>query len=141
MAKKVNRAGVIPYIIENGKIKMMFMKPSISKFGGDCFQIAKGKQEKDETPKEAALREASEEIGLFEGNILELYDLGTFMGRTSIYVAKMKDKKMFGDPNFETSEVKWMTADRFDEIGRDLHKPIIKAAVRLIKDKEELEDE
>lgn len=140
MSKKVNRAGVIPYIIEKGEIKMMFMKPSASKFGGDCFQIAKGKQEKDETAKEAALREASEEIGLFEGNILELYDLGTFMGRTSIYVAKMKDKKMFGDPNFETSEVKWMTAEKFDEIGRDLHKPIIKAALRLIVDKEELEE-
>lgn len=138
MAKKVNRAGVIPYIIENNKIKMMFMKPSASKFGGDCFQIAKGKQEKDETAKEAALREASEEIGLFEGNIVELYDLGTFMGRTSIYVAKMKDKKMFGDPNFETSEVKWLTAEEFDDIGRELHKPIIKAAERLIKDKEDI---
>lgn len=141
MSKKVNRAGVIPYIIEKGEIKMMFMKPSASKFGGDCFQIAKGKQEKDETKQEAALREASEEIGLFEGNIKELYDLGTFMGRTSIFVAKMKDKKMFGDPNFETSEVKWMTAEQFDDIGRDLHKPIIKAAVRLIKDKEQPEDE
>lgn len=139
MAKKVNRAGVIPYIVERGVVKMMFMKPSVAKFGGDLFQIAKGKQEKDESIKEAALREASEEIGLFEGNIKELYDLGTFMGRTSIYVAKMKDKKMFGDPNFETSAVKWMTAEEFDEVGRDLHKPIVKAAQRLIIDKEEIE--
>jgi 8-oxo-dGTP pyrophosphatase MutT (NUDIX family) len=136
MAKKINRAGVIPYIVERGVVKMMFMKPSVAKFGGDCFQIAKGKQEKDETIQEAALREASEEIGLFEGNVVELYDLGTFMGRTTIYVAKMKDKKMFGDPNFETSEVKWMTAEQFDEVGRDLHKPIVKAAQRLIVDKE-----
>lgn len=141
MSKKVNRAGVIPYIIERGVIKMMFMKPSSPKFGGDCFQIAKGKQEKDETAKQAALREASEEIGLFEGNVQEIYDLGTFMGRTSIYITKMKDKKLFGDPCDETSEVKWLTAEQFDEIGRDLHKPIIKAALRLIKDKEELNDE
>jgi 8-oxo-dGTP pyrophosphatase MutT (NUDIX family) len=138
MSKKVNRAGVIPYIIENNQIKMMFMKPSLPKFGGDCFQIAKGKQEDKETPLEAGLREASEELGMFQGNILETYDLGTFMGRTSIYVVKIKDKKMFGDPNFETSEVKWMTAEQFDAVGRELHKPIIKAAKRLIEDKESL---
>lgn len=139
MSKKVNRAGVIPYIIEKGEIKMMFMKPSAAKFGGDVFQIAKGKQEKDETIEEAAFREAGEEIGLFEGNIKAKYDLGTFMGRTTIYLAKVKDKKMFGDPNFETSEVKWMTTEEFLEVGRDLHKPIIKAAERLIKDKEDIE--
>lgn len=138
MAKKVNRAGVIPYIIENNKIKMMFMLPSDPKYGTNFFQIAKGKQEKDETLEEAALREAGEEIGLFEGNIKELYDLGTFMGRTSIYIAKIKDKKLFGDPSFETAEVKWMTAEEFDEIGRKLHKPIVKAAHRLIQDKEDL---
>lgn len=138
MSKKVNRAGVIPYIIEEDGIKMMFMRPSIPKFGGDCFQIAKGKQEKDETILEAALREASEEIGLFEGNVVETYNLGTLMGRTTIYVAKIKDKTLFGDPTFETAEVKWMTAEEFDEVGRDLHKPVIKAAIRLIKDKEKL---
>lgn len=136
MTKKINRAGVIPYIIENGTIKMLFMKPSFAKFGGDSFQIAKGKQEEGETALETALREASEEIGLFVGNVLETHDLGTFMGRTTIYVAKIKDKNLFGDPNFETSEVQWMTLKEFDEIGRDLHKPIIKAADRLIRDKE-----
>ncbi len=139
MAKKVNRAGVIPYIIENNKIKMMFMRPSSPKFGGDLFQIAKGKQEDGESALETALREASEEIGLFEGNVLETYDLGTFMGRTSIFVAKVENKNLFGDPCDETSEVKWMTAEEFDAVGRDLHKPIIKAAERLIKDKEGLE--
>lgn len=139
MSKKINRAGVIPYIIENGMVKMMFMKPSSPKFGTDFFQIAKGRQEKNETPLETGLREAGEELGLFVGNILETYDLGTFMGRTSIYLAKIKDKKMFGDPCWETSEVTWLTVEEFDEIGRDLHKPIIKAAERLIKDKENIE--
>lgn len=139
MAKKVNRGGVIPYIIERGEIKMMFMKPSSPKFGGDGFQIAKGKQEKDEDIQETAIREASEEIGLFQGNIEHLYELGTFMGRTTVFIAKIKDKNLFGDPNFETSEVKWLTAEQFEEMGRDLHKPVIKAAERLIKDKEDLD--
>jgi 8-oxo-dGTP pyrophosphatase MutT (NUDIX family) len=135
MSKKVKRSGVIPYIIEDKTIKMMFMKPSEAKYGGDVYQIAKGKQEDDETPLEAGLREANEELGLFEGNIEETYDLGTFLGRTSIYITKIKEKDMFGDPCEETENVAWLTLDEFEEIGRDLHKPVVKAAVRLIEQK------
>jgi hypothetical protein len=136
MSKKINRSGVIPYIIEEGQIKLLFMMPSCPKFGGDQFQIAKGKQEDDESALEAGLREASEELGLFVGNVTETYDLGTFMGRTTIHVAKIKDKDMFGDPHFETKSVRWMTPEEFEAEGRDLHKPVVKAAVRLIQEKE-----
>lgn len=137
MKKPIFRAGIIPYVIENENIiKMMFMKPSNPKFGTDFFQISKGHIEEGETDQLAALREGKEELGLFEGNILEIFDLGTFMGRTSLYVAKIKDKEFFGDPHFETKEVKWMTPDEFYAEGRDLHKPVVKAAVRTIKQKE-----
>lgn len=138
MSKKVDRSGVIPYIIEDGQIRMMFMKPSDAKFGGDVFQIAKGKTEQGETPLEAGLREGFEELGLFAGNISETYDLGTFLGRTSIHVLKVQDKTLFGDPCDETEEVAWLTPDEFDAVGRDLHKPVIKAAVRMIKKNEGL---
>lgn len=134
MSKKISRSGVIPYIIENDEIKMLFMKPSDPKFGGSEFQIAKGKHEEGEDALEAGLREAGEELGLFKGNIVESYDLGTFMGRTSVYVVKVKDKELFGDPCFETSETRWMTPEEFACEGRDLHKPVVKAAVRLIKE-------
>jgi len=137
--KKVYRAGVIPfYIDESGNIQMMFMMPSEAKFGGDVFQVAKGKREKGESDKEAGFREASEELGLFKGNVEESYKLGNFLGRTMIYIAKIKDREMFGDPHHETKETTWMTPDEFQSKGRDLHKPIVKAAVRLIKDKEGL---
>jgi len=47
MSKEVvYRAGVIPYFIENDEIKMLFMKPSKEKFGGNKFQIAKGNKKK-----------------------------------------------------------------------------------------------
>jgi 8-oxo-dGTP pyrophosphatase MutT (NUDIX family) len=130
--KKIYRAGVIPYIIEDGEIQMMFMRPSKTKYGGDVFQIAKGKYEEGETAMEAGLREAKEELGLFGGNIEHLDELGTFMGRTTIFVAQIKDKDMFGEPHFETKEVTWMTPEQFQKEGRDLHKPVIKAAVRKI---------
>lgn len=139
MAKKIiHRAGVIPYIVEDGDVKMLFMKPSDGKYGGDAFQLAKGKFEEGETAKEAGLREAGEELGLFSGNVELLTELGVFMVRTTVFIAKIKDKGMFGEPHFETKETKWMTAEEFQKTGRDLHRPIIKAAIRQI---EKLENE
>lgn len=135
MTKKINRAGVIPYIVENDTIKMLFMKPSNPKFGGDQYQVAKGKQEHGETDEETAFREASEELGLFSGNVVERHCLGNFLGRTMVYLAEVKDKDMFGDPCHETGSVKWMTPDEYFDTGRDLHKPIVKAAVRMIEEK------
>lgn len=135
--KKVFRSGIIPYVIEENIIKMMFMIPSDSQYGGPLPQIAKGRIEENEDPLEAGLREASEELGLFTGNVLETHNLGTFLGRTTIHVVKIKDKALFGDPHFETQRVLWMTNEEFQKDGRDLHKPIVSAALRLIKDKEQ----
>lgn len=118
---------------------MLFMKPSDDSYGGNSYQLGKGKMEEGEDPKEAGLREAGEELGLFKGNIEDIDDLGTFLGRTHVFVAKIKDKDMFGDPHFETQSVKWMTANDFAKEGRDIHKPVVKAAIRHIKKKEGLE--
>lgn len=136
----VYRAGFIPYIVEqNGTVKMMFMIPSNPAFGGDKPQIAKGKIDPGEDAKTAALREAKEELGLFIGNIISIEELGTFLGRTTIYIGKVKRIDMFGEPTFETAATKWLTVDEFMEQGRDLHKPIVKAAHRQIIKKEGLE--
>jgi 8-oxo-dGTP pyrophosphatase MutT (NUDIX family) len=135
--KTINRAGAIPYFInEDGEIEMMFMKPSDPKFGGDTYQIAKGKCEEGETIEETGIREAGEELGLFKYNIDgDTHNLGTFLGRTTIFVCKVKDKEMFGDPCFETGSTIWWTPEQFEEKGRPLHRPIIKAAVRWINKK------
>jgi len=141
MAKKqVERGGVIPYYIENGEIYMMFMKPSNPKFGGDVFQVAKGKIDKGEDIKTGAFREAQEELGLFVGNINRETKLGTFLGRIHVYLARIKDKGMFGDPDNETGAVKWMTLDEFLSVGRGLHKPIIRAAHRWISKNENINE-
>ncbi len=137
--EKIYRAGVIPFYVEEGEVKMLFMKPSDPKFGGDQFQIAKGKKEEGESDEEAAFREASEELGLFAGNVKERHDLGNFLGRTRIFLAEIKDPAMFGDPHFETGEVKWMSPNKFNAAGRSLHRPIVKAAGRWITESKELE--
>lgn len=138
MTKKlVYRAGVIPYYIDDGEIKMLFMQPSKKKFGGAEFQIAKGKREEEEDDETAAFREGREELGLFSGNVSERTDLGTFLGRTRVYLAKIEDKEKFGDPiGDETGAVKWMTPTEFKDSGRRIHRPVVKAAVRQIKKQE-----
>jgi 8-oxo-dGTP pyrophosphatase MutT (NUDIX family) len=129
----IYRAGVIPYFIENDEIKMLFMKPSKKKFGGGEFQIAKGKREEGEADEDTAFREAREELGLFSGNVSLRTDLGNFLGRTRVYLAKIEDPEKFGDPCEETGEVKWMTPKEFNKSGRSIHRPVVKAAVRKIK--------
>lgn len=135
--KKIYRAGLIPYVIEDDKISMMFMKPSDPKFGGSVFQIAKGKIDSGESSEDAAVREAKEELGLFQPNIDgQIKFLGQFLGRTDMYIAKIKEKNMFGDTTYETAATKWMTPEEFNQSGRDIHKPVIKAATRYIMRKE-----
>jgi len=136
MKSKIYRAGLIPFIQINDNIEMMFMKPADSKYGGTKFQIAKGKVEEGETFKEAAIREAGEELGFTTLNSIGItYDLGNFLGRTQIFVVEVKNKDMFTKPHFETGNTSWMTEDQYLKLGRDLHKPIVQAAVRLIKGK------
>lgn len=142
MAEKIYRAGMILYHFTPEKtLEMLFMKPSDPNYGGPRFQITKGKVEPGESAVQAAIREAQEEVGLFPGNIEgDIHELGRFLGRTDFFVAKIKDKNAFGLPNFETGEVKWMTPEQFDEEGRSLHKPVVKAAVRLIANLEKSEE-
>jgi len=136
--KKVFRAGVIPYTIEDGTIKMLFMRPSLAMFGGDVMQICKGKVEDGEEVQDAALREASEEVGLLRQNVEKIELLGTFMGRTTIYIAKIIDPTMFGPFSFETSEIRWMTASEFELEGRELHRPVVRAAIAQITKSESI---
>lgn len=136
--KKIDRAGCLPYFIKEDEAYILFMLPSETKYGGNQFQMAKGKHEEGETPVETALREAKEELGLFAGNIIDVHPLGRFLGRTDVFVVKIKDPEMFGDPHFETKATKWMTPEQFQKEGRGLHKPVVSAAVRWIKQVEKL---
>lgn len=135
----VYRAGTVPYIIEDGQVHMMFMRPSNELYGGNELQLCKGRVEDGEDTKTAAIREAKEELGLFVGNVLLVEEVGTFMGRTTVYLAKIKNRDMFGLPDEETAETAWLTLEQFMEVGRDLHKPVIQAVHRQICRIEQME--
>lgn len=129
----IYRAAVIPYFIEDGTIKMMFMVPSDTTYGGSAPQIAKGRIEEGESAEETARREGYEELGLKEDNILSFDELGVFLGRTTFYVAKIRNEFDFDVPHFETKETRWMTLDEFAVEGRDIHQSVVNTAVNLIE--------
>lgn len=132
---KVYRSGLIPYWVDtSGEVHMMFMKPSDPIYGGDRFQISKGKVEDDEDFQTAAVREAQEELGLMLFNIKgDVWYLGNFLGRMSVYVCEISDQQLFGVPGYETGDTAWMTMSQFLSDGRDLHVPIVSEAYDKIR--------
>jgi 8-oxo-dGTP pyrophosphatase MutT (NUDIX family) len=134
MKSKIYRAGMLPYIVEDGVIRFLFMRPADPRFGGAEFQIAKGKVEDGENFLQAAIREASEELGLLPENCVNIMKLGDYLGRTAMFLAEVRDKHRFGVPHFETGETAWLSAGEFKTVGRSLHIPIVNDAYCLLTD-------
>ena len=138
MKKKFNRPGVIPYYFdERGVLKMLFMRPSDPTYGGNQFQIAKGKIDDGETNEAAAFREGFEELGLLPENIVSRKYLGTYLNRTSIFICEINNPNKFGPHTYETGETKRLTYHQFESgYGRDIHIPIVGDAAVTITDLE-----
>jgi 8-oxo-dGTP pyrophosphatase MutT (NUDIX family) len=128
--EKIFRAGIIPFYVDQSTAYMLFMRPSDPKYGGVYFQIAKGKREDGETDLQAALREGFEELGLLSENIEEIIETGTYLGRTTIFLARIKNKENFTNFHFETEETRWLTVEEFKDYGRNLHLPVIKSIIK-----------
>jgi 8-oxo-dGTP pyrophosphatase MutT (NUDIX family) len=122
-----DRAGLVPYIIdEDGEIEMMFYIPSDVAYGGYKFQIAKGRVDYGESPQEAAIREAEEEIGLDRDNIknIMLVSEKKLTGSEGyeyilhLYAVEVKNKKDFNQFEHETKETGWLTIGEYTRYGR-----------------------
>jgi len=141
IAMPLEKAGFIPYIYEDDKPLFYFMVPSDSKFGGPQPAIAKGHVDPGESVKAAAIREASEELGLKSSNIIpgtvKLAWKGKIEGNKSayvmtVYIGEIRKKKDFSEPCSETGSTHWMTARQFEAEGRKSQVKIVQAARRLL---------
>ena len=141
VAATPKKAGFIPYAREGDKLLFMFMKSSDASFGGNAPMIAKGNIDPGETPKEAAIREAEEELGLVRANlktatVKEVWR-GELTGQTEsyvmvIYAGEVKDKNNFTKPHYETESVHWMTNKEFQSKGKTLQRQIVSQAYSKI---------
>lgn len=119
--EKEMKAGFIPYFESEGEFYVYLMTPSDKKFGGTNPQIAKGKIDSEENTNEAAIREATEELGLKIDNIKSVQSLGEFSieddrYRLVVYFAKVKDPDDFDRPHYETGWTGWLEIE--DAINR-----------------------
>lgn len=131
-SRKIPRAAYIPYYKEDNEIYIMIMIPSDPNYGGSYPQLAKGHIEDNESPKEAAIREAEEEVGLKRKNIVKTHYLGTFLGYTEVFYGEVHSPTDFGETTSETGDSYWIEVNDFFNSGRDIHKPIVHEFLKAI---------
>ena len=131
------KAGCIPFLIDEDEIFMLFQISSDPEFGGSDPMISKGKIDEGETSKVTARREATEELGLRESNIVPGTLRKVWTGRSKgyqliIYTCQVKNKTDFDIPHYETKAVVWMTMEEFRRAGRKDHVPIVEAIHKML---------
>jgi 8-oxo-dGTP pyrophosphatase MutT (NUDIX family) len=127
--EKKPRAGLIPYINQDGKYHYLMMIASNPKYGGPRPMISKGKIEENETAFEAAVREAEEELGLIKFNMKstpwlladERVTLRSGTYQFTLYAVEIFDRTMFDPWCSETEYTEWFTASDFAVHGRRDH--------------------
>lgn len=143
---KEYKAGLIPYYEDDdGDIVMLFMISSDPKFGGSRPMPSKGGVDKGETAKEAAIREAFEELGLEPSNIEHVkFVKSESYGYVNIeqqqvdvtvewYYGRMKNPTQLVAHGYETSKVVRMTADEYAKRGRVVDRGLVHQVSDLAK--------
>lgn len=130
----INRAGLIPFYVDNNEIKMLFMVPTDNEWIDSVPQISKGRIEPGEMIMKSAIREAQEELGLKRSNLLRIEPIGQYSS-IMFYVGQINNPDDFDefDP-IETKEIKWLTLEQYLEEGRQLHIPVVRDAIEKIKE-------
>ena len=128
--EKRPRAGMIPYTRnQRGELIYRMMVASDPIYGGPKPMISKGKIEDGEEPLETALREAKEELGLYEHNLKgepkkvadERVRLRSGTYHLTVYAVEINNRLDFGPWEEETAYTEWMTLAEFKEHGRKDH--------------------
>lgn len=126
------RAGLIPYCKKNNGYYVCVMKPSDPKYGGSDWQFSKGHIQEQETPQEAAIKEAQEELGYIHKDNYKLNLLwDNKKNRITWYFVETDDMDLdqFG---YESSDVKWFEIIELRNIIRDWQVPILNMLKRRL---------
>jgi 8-oxo-dGTP pyrophosphatase MutT (NUDIX family) len=139
--EKKARAGLIPFFRDGNELVYLLMVSSDPKFGGPRPMISKGKIEDGETPLEAAVREAEEELGfkqrnsrgdfrlLFDGR-QELYS-GAY--HLTVYGVEIQDRYDFDKWCDETEYTLWLSLEEFRQQGRRDHIKFLEALEEQVR--------
>lgn len=128
--RRLEKAGVIPYVYNNG-FEFLFMVPSNPNYGGYEPQIAKGKVDKGENIQDAAIREGREELGLT--TYKSIHYLGQYKFRNPLHMYSMElNNKQLNTPHYETKKVVWLKYNQILENVRTEQLPIIVDCVNKI---------
>lgn len=120
---KPARSIIIPYKIHEGVAYINVMRPSNSFYGGFQYQLAKGRIDEGETPKQAAIRECREELGLIleEANYLYMFN-----NRDYVFYCEVETFDMNIKFEFESIHTAWLSLKEFLSIGRTYQHAIVK---------------
>ena len=136
---KIKKAGAIIFT-RNPKPLVLLIKSSNPAFGGTAWQLPKGQIDPGETPDQAGYREAKEEAGLMDSDVLKVIDLGTFTlkGMMETYgihfqAVETHKPKVSCTYHFETGETKWFTVEDAEKLVRKDQKQVLDKLISVLK--------
>lgn len=141
-----DKAGIIPYYINDNQVFVYLMIPSDPRYGGTEPQIAKGQIDGEESPQQAAVREGEEELGLKVSNLKNVFYCCEKVlqgmvspGYTSappykllIFAAEVINPNDFGSPHYETKQALWVGENELGKV-RANQRALVQEAITKIK--------
>lgn len=123
------KAGIVPFLADG---RGLFAVPADG-VEGEKPAIAKGRLDGEEKPKQAAIREGEEELGLRRSNMAAEPFLGWSGELTGadatykldVYAVLVKDAEAFGETDHETTRTLWLTRQDFKAKGRKSQQEIM----------------
>lgn len=133
------KAGIIPWMMVDGEMKMLFVISSNPSYGGPDPGIIKGGADAGEQPIDTAIREMVEEVGIKPSRLIgtpKLIAADKVTGLTSTYTfhvfgCEVKPAKIKIDRT-EIKAVEWLTQEEFTVKGRKSHRQYVD---KLVKNK------